>query len=144
MQAQVKPKPYESRRNFFFFFFLPEGGRARCLSAYFDDVLSPSLSTQTFRKLHRERRQRETFTSDFGRQTRGDQECPFGGVTSYGRIWRKGAGKRGVERDSGSSGPLFNDLFNADSSAERHCGDGHCRRWEREGDEADVEWTATL
>ena len=82
--------------------------------------------------------------SSFGRQTRGNQECPFSGVTNCSRVWRKGAGKRGVERDSGSSGPLFNDLFSAGWSPERHCGDGHCRRWEREGGEMDVEGTATL
>ena len=26
-------------------------------------------------------------------------ECPFNGVTNYGRIWKKGAGKRGLECD---------------------------------------------
>ena len=24
-----------------------------------------------------------------GRQLRGDNECPFSGVTNYGRVWRK-------------------------------------------------------
>ena len=27
----------------------------------------------------------------------GNKKCPFNGVTSYGRSWRKGAGKRGLE-----------------------------------------------
>ena len=27
----------------------------------------------------------------------GDKAWPFSGVTSYGRVWRKGAGKRGLE-----------------------------------------------
>ena len=30
-------------------------------------------------------------------QMRGDKSYSFSGVTSYGRIWRKGAGKQGVE-----------------------------------------------
>ena len=29
------------------------------------------------------------FTTSFGGQLRGDKECPFSGVTKYGRVWRK-------------------------------------------------------
>ena len=34
---------------------------------------------------------------DFRGQMHGDKALPFSGVTSYGRVWRKGAGKRGLE-----------------------------------------------
>ena len=34
---------------------------------------------------------------DFRGQMHGDKAWPFSGVTSYGRVWRKGAGKRGLE-----------------------------------------------
>ena len=30
----------------------------------------------------------------------GDKECLFSGVTNYGRVWRKGAGKQGMESAS--------------------------------------------
>ena len=30
---------------------------------------------------------------------RGDEKCPFSGVTNYGRVWRKDVGKRGVEME---------------------------------------------
>ena len=30
-------------------------------------------------------------------QMSADRECPFSGVTSFGRVWRKGAGKRCLE-----------------------------------------------
>ena len=36
---------------------------------------------------------------DFGKQIRGDKQCPFSGVTNYGQVWRKGAGKRCSECD---------------------------------------------
>ena len=36
-------------------------------------------------------------------QMHGDKECPFSGVTNYGRVWGTGAGKRGVERDAHST-----------------------------------------
>ena len=32
---------------------------------------------------------------------RGDKECPFSGVTNYGRVSRKGAGKWGLECSGG-------------------------------------------
>ena len=32
-----------------------------------------------------------------GGPMRRDKECPFSGVTNYGRVWRKDAGKRGLE-----------------------------------------------
>ena len=36
-----------------------------------------------------------------GGHIRGDKECPFNGVNSHGRIWKKGARKRfGVCNDS--------------------------------------------
>ena len=30
---------------------------------------------------------------NFSKQMRGDKQCPFSGVTNYGRVLRKGAGK---------------------------------------------------
>ena len=42
--------------------------------------------------------QRETYTGNFGRPMRGSKECPVRGVTSCGRVWRKGAVKRDLER----------------------------------------------
>lgn len=47
-------------------------------------------------------RQRETYKGNFGRPMPGSKECPFGGVggvTSCGRVWRKGCKMRlGEER----------------------------------------------
>ena len=34
---------------------------------------------------------------DFRRQMYGHNKCPFTGVTSYGKVCRKGAGKRGLK-----------------------------------------------
>ena len=34
---------------------------------------------------------------------RRDNLCPFSGVTIYGRVWRKGVGKRGLEFGTGIS-----------------------------------------
>ena len=54
-------------------------------------MLMPELvllvSTHTFRKVL-------TVTVDGCAEIK---ECPFSGVTSYGRVWRKGPGKRGLE-----------------------------------------------
>ena len=35
---------------------------------------------------------------NFSGQVGGDKECPFNAVTNYVRVWRKRAGKRGLER----------------------------------------------
>ena len=35
-----------------------------------------------------------TSRDDLGRQMRENKKCPFSGVTSYGRVWRKDAGKQ--------------------------------------------------
>ena len=35
-------------------------------------------------------RQHETYKGNFGRPMPGSKERPFGGVTSCGRVWRKG------------------------------------------------------
>ena len=44
---------------------------------------------------HRKKKEK-TCRADFGGQMRGDKKRPFNGATSYGRLWRKGAGKRAV------------------------------------------------
>ena len=44
---------------------------------------------------HRKKK-KKTCRADFGRQMRGDKKHPLNGATSYGRLWRKGAGKRAV------------------------------------------------
>ena len=60
--AQIRPKLFASRRNFFslsfvlfsflfFFFFFTRGGRASCLRVCLQDtLLLPQFSTQTFRR----------------------------------------------------------------------------------------------
>ena len=76
--AQTKPKSFESRRNSFFFF--TSGGCISCLRVCLGVGLLPqsyqypSLSEGADR---------------VGGQLRGDEECPFSGVTSCGRVWRK-------------------------------------------------------
>ena len=37
-----------------------------------------------------------TTPSYFGRQMHGDKKQPLNGVTNYGRVWGKGAGKQGL------------------------------------------------
>lgn len=34
---------------------------------------------------------------DFGREMREDQKSPFNEVTNYGKVWKMGAGKPGME-----------------------------------------------
>ena len=78
LPAQIKPKSFESRRNFFFFF-IPGVDvshvyvRAWALGC-FQSYLYPNLSEGADR---------------VGGQLRGDKECPFSGVTKSGRVWRK-------------------------------------------------------
>ena len=66
-------------------FLCAQGGRAICWCACFDAMFLPVLLIKP--KLSGRRW-----------QMRGDKERPFGtAVTNYGRVWRKGAGKRGLE-----------------------------------------------
>ena len=67
--AQIKPKSFESRRNFFLFF--TRGGCVSCLHACFGARLLP----QSYR---------------YPNLSEGaDKECPFSGITKSGRVWRK-------------------------------------------------------
>ena len=84
--AQIKPKSFESRRNFVF----TRGGCVSCLRACLgarflpQSYQYPNLSEGADR---------------VGGQLRGDKECPFSGVTKSGRVWRKvpESGVRSVE-----------------------------------------------
>ena len=77
--AQTKPNLSESRQNSFFFFFT-RGGCISCLrgclgarllpQSYYNPNLSESADC-------------------IGGQLRGDEECPFSGITKPGRVWRK-------------------------------------------------------
>ena len=59
---------------------LTRGGRASCLGACFDAMLlSQSCSNPNLLEC----------THSVDGQLRGDKECPSGGVTSSGRVWRK-------------------------------------------------------
>ena len=75
--AQIKPQSFESRWNCSFFFFLTKANVSHvdvgtwALCCFF---LVLNLSEGADR---------------VGGQLRGDKECPFGGVTSSGRVWRK-------------------------------------------------------
>ena len=74
--AQIKPESFESRGNFF----STRGGCVSCLRECLGARLlpqshqSPNLSEGADR---------------VGGQLRGDKECPFCGVTTSGRVWRK-------------------------------------------------------
>ena len=77
--AQIKPKSFDSRRNSLFFFFTRSGcasGLRACLGARLlpQSYQYPTLSEGPDRA---------------DGQLRGDKECPFSGVTKYGRVWRK-------------------------------------------------------
>ena len=69
--AQIKPKSFESRRNFFSFFFT-RGGCASCLRACFG--ASFLLQSYYYRNL-------SEGANRLAGQLRGDKECPFSGVT---------------------------------------------------------------
>ena len=75
--AQIKPKPFESRRNSFLF---TGGGCTSCLCACLGARLllhsyqDPNLSEGA---------------DCVGGQLCGDKECPFSSVTKSGRVWRK-------------------------------------------------------
>ena len=72
--AQIKPKPFESRRNSFLSF-LPGG---RCVS-WLCGCLAARLLLQSC-----------ISTRAFWSTLRGDKiECPISGVTKSGRVWRK-------------------------------------------------------
>ena len=80
--AQIKPKPFKSRRNssFFSLSFFTLGGCASCLRA----CLGARLLLQSY--------QYPNLSEGASRvrgQLRGDKECPFSGVTKSGRVWRK-------------------------------------------------------
>ena len=64
--AEIKPKSFESRRNFFYTGV--DASHAWALGCFH------SLSEGADR---------------VGGQLRGDKECPFSGVTKSGRVWRK-------------------------------------------------------
>ena len=75
--AQIKPKSFESRRNSFFFI---RGGCVSCLRA----CLGTRLLLQSYQYPNL-----SEGADRVGGQLRGDKECPFSGVTKYGRVWRK-------------------------------------------------------
>ena len=86
--AQIKSKSFESRRNSFFFSFLPRVDAPR---VYVRARLLPQ--SYQYRNLLEG-------ADRVGGQLRGDQECPFSGVTKSGRVWRKvpESGARSVTR----------------------------------------------
>ena len=74
--ANIKPKSFDSRRNFFSL----RGGCISCLRA----CLGARLLPQSY--------QYPNLSEGAGRvggQLRRDKECPFSGVTISGRVWRK-------------------------------------------------------
>ena len=76
--AKMKPKSFESRRNYFFLF--SRVGRVSLLLA----CLGARLLLQSY--------QYPNLSEGADRvagQLRGDKECPFSGVTRSGRVWRK-------------------------------------------------------
>ena len=75
--AQIKPKSFELRRNFFFF---TGGGCISCLRA----CLGARLLPQSYQYPNLS----EGADRIDGLQQR-DKECPFNGVTKSGRVWRK-------------------------------------------------------
>ena len=78
--AQIKPKSFESRRNFFAFFWT-RGGCVSCLRACLGARLLPQSYPQ-YPNL-------SEGADCVGGQLRGDKEYPFSGVTKSGRVWRK-------------------------------------------------------
>ena len=98
--AQIKPKSFESRRNSFFIW----GGCILCLCA----CLGARLLLQSY--------QYPNFSvgaDRVGGQLRGDEECPFSGVTKSGRVWRKMP-----ESDARSVRSMVSGLFRAVSAVE--------------------------
>ena len=84
--AEIKPKSFESRWNFFFFI---RGGCVSCLRT----SLGARLLPQSY--------QYPNLSEGADRvagQLRGDKECPFSGVTTSGSL-EEGAGKRCSECD---------------------------------------------
>ena len=77
--AQIKPKSFESRRNFFSFFFT-RGGCVSCLRVCWGSRLLP----QSYQYINL-----SEGADCVDGQLRGDRECPFSGVTKSGRVWRK-------------------------------------------------------
>ena len=77
--AQIKPKSFESTRNLFSFFF----ARGGCVS-FLRACLGAGLLPQSYQYLNL-----SEGADRVGGQLRGDEECPFSGVTKSGRVWRK-------------------------------------------------------
>ena len=75
--AQIKPKPFESRRNSFLF---TGGGCTSCLCV----CLGTRLLPQSYQYPNL-----SEGADCVGGQLRRDKECPFSGVTKSGRVWRK-------------------------------------------------------
>ena len=71
--AQIKPKSFESRRNFLPFFY------PRWMRLMFTCVLPQFYQYPN----------RSEVADRVGGQLRGDKEYPFSGVTKSGRVWRK-------------------------------------------------------
>ena len=93
--AQIKPKSFESRRNFFLFFSPGVDAshvyvRAWALGCFHSltsthiqsDVVNQCLECDQYRNL-------SEGADRVGGQLRGDKECPFSGVAKFGRVWRK-------------------------------------------------------
>ena len=72
-----------------FFFIL--GGSAWCLHVFQHYVASTVSVLKTVQKFYR-----RCCRGNFGKQTRKDKKHLYSGVTSYGRVWRKGAGTWGL------------------------------------------------
>ena len=83
---------YASSNGSFFFFFT-RGGCASCLRA----CLGARLLPQSYHYPNL-----SEGADRVGGQLRGDTECPFSGVTKFGRVWRKVP-----ESDARSVGALF-------------------------------------
>ena len=80
--AQIKPKPFESRRNHLSLSLslFTRGGCVSCLRA----SLGASLLPQPYQYLNL-----SESADRVGGQLHGDKECPFSGATKSGRVWRK-------------------------------------------------------
>ena len=74
--AQIKPKSFELRWNFFF----TQGGCASCLHA----CLGARLLPQSYQYPNL-----SEGADCVSGQLRGDKECSFCGITKSGRVWRK-------------------------------------------------------
>ena len=79
--AQIKPKLFESRQNFFFF--LPGVDASHVYVRAW--ALGCFHSTRTYPQYPN----LSGGVDRVGGQLRGDKECPFSGVTKSGRVWRK-------------------------------------------------------